>query len=235
MGWVAWKMLTGDRAKYLGTIFGVAFGTLLIAQQTSIFVGLMSRTASQIMDIREAVDLGDGSRGAKLGRNQTAVGERRLSRARRQRRVVGRAALQGAGPGAGRRRKLSPGDADGARRRHAGRRAERDDRGLAGRFATPRRGDRRQGGLRLSLARRTDGGGQAAGDERPPRGRRRHLQGVGPVSDLSGDVLALYPGHGVRGPRTKSDVVRPGAAGEPASIDCRSLPPDAANRRGCWP
>jgi putative ABC transport system permease protein len=47
-------MLTGDRAKYLGTIFGVAFGTLLIAQQTSIFVGLMSRTASQILDIREA-------------------------------------------------------------------------------------------------------------------------------------------------------------------------------------
>ncbi|HEY4310401.1 MAG TPA: ABC transporter permease [Pirellulales bacterium] len=54
MNWVAWRMLTGDRAKYLGTIFGVAFGTLLIAQQTSIFVGLMSRTASQILDIREA-------------------------------------------------------------------------------------------------------------------------------------------------------------------------------------
>ena len=25
MSWVAWKMLTGDRAKYLGTVFGVAF------------------------------------------------------------------------------------------------------------------------------------------------------------------------------------------------------------------
>jgi putative ABC transport system permease protein len=54
MNWVAWRMLTGDRAKYLGTIFGVAFGTLLISQQTAIFVGLMSRTASQISDIREA-------------------------------------------------------------------------------------------------------------------------------------------------------------------------------------
>jgi putative ABC transport system permease protein len=54
MHWVAWRMLTGDRAKYLGTIFGVAFGTLLISQQTSIFVGLMARTASQIMDVREA-------------------------------------------------------------------------------------------------------------------------------------------------------------------------------------
>ena len=33
MNWVAWKMLTGDRAKYLGTVFGVAFGVLLISQQ----------------------------------------------------------------------------------------------------------------------------------------------------------------------------------------------------------
>ena len=54
MNWVAWRMLTGDRAKYLGTIFGVAFGTLLISQQTSLFVGLMARTASQISDIHEA-------------------------------------------------------------------------------------------------------------------------------------------------------------------------------------
>jgi putative ABC transport system permease protein len=54
MGWVALKMLTGDRAKYLGTVFGVAFGTLLISQQMSIFVGLMQRTANQIIDIRDA-------------------------------------------------------------------------------------------------------------------------------------------------------------------------------------
>ena len=33
MSWVAWKMLTGDRAKYFGTVFGVAFGVLLISQQ----------------------------------------------------------------------------------------------------------------------------------------------------------------------------------------------------------
>lgn len=54
MRWVAWKMLTGDRAKYLGTVFGVAFGVLLISQQTSIFVGIISRTASQVIDLREA-------------------------------------------------------------------------------------------------------------------------------------------------------------------------------------
>ena len=46
MNWLAWKMLTGDRAKYLGIVFGVAFGTLLIAQQASLFVGLMRRTSS---------------------------------------------------------------------------------------------------------------------------------------------------------------------------------------------
>ncbi|HEY2837648.1 MAG TPA: ABC transporter permease [Pirellulales bacterium] len=54
MNWVAWQMLTGDRAKYWGTIFGIAFGTLLISQQTALFIGLMRRTASQIDDVREA-------------------------------------------------------------------------------------------------------------------------------------------------------------------------------------
>ena len=37
MNWIAWKMLTGDRAKYFGIVFGVAFGSLLISHQTSIF------------------------------------------------------------------------------------------------------------------------------------------------------------------------------------------------------
>lgn len=54
MTWIAWKMLTGDRAKYLGIIFGVAFGSLLIAHQTSIFVSLMQRTGSQIVDVADA-------------------------------------------------------------------------------------------------------------------------------------------------------------------------------------
>ncbi|WP_437188029.1 ABC transporter permease [Planctomicrobium sp. SH668] len=54
MNWLAWKMLTGDPTKYLGIVFGVAFGSLLIAQQSSIFVGLMRRTSSQIIDVTEA-------------------------------------------------------------------------------------------------------------------------------------------------------------------------------------
>jgi len=54
MNWVAWKMLVGDPVKYLGTVFGVAFGVLLIAQQCSIFVGIILRTANPVRDIREA-------------------------------------------------------------------------------------------------------------------------------------------------------------------------------------
>jgi putative ABC transport system permease protein len=47
-------MLTGDRGKYLGLIFGVGFATLLMSQQVSVFVGIMARTASQVVDVRDA-------------------------------------------------------------------------------------------------------------------------------------------------------------------------------------
>jgi putative ABC transport system permease protein len=51
---IAVKMLLGDKAKYFGLIFGVTFATLLMAQQVSIFIGLMSRTASAIFAVSEA-------------------------------------------------------------------------------------------------------------------------------------------------------------------------------------
>src|SRR6516162_5415036 len=51
---VALKMLFGDRVKYFGLIFGIAFSTMLMSNQVSIFIGLMLRTASQILDVREA-------------------------------------------------------------------------------------------------------------------------------------------------------------------------------------
>jgi putative ABC transport system permease protein len=54
MNRIALQMLTGDRGKYLGLVFGVSFATLLMAQQVSIFVGIMRRTASQILDVRDA-------------------------------------------------------------------------------------------------------------------------------------------------------------------------------------
>jgi putative ABC transport system permease protein len=54
MDFVAIRMLVGDRAKYLGLIFAIALSSFLIAQQSSIFVGLMNRTRSQILDVTEA-------------------------------------------------------------------------------------------------------------------------------------------------------------------------------------
>lgn len=54
MRFIAWQMLTGDRAKYLGLIFAIAFSTFLMSHQVSIFCGLMNRTASQIDDVRDA-------------------------------------------------------------------------------------------------------------------------------------------------------------------------------------
>lgn len=53
MNWIALKILVGDKSKYIGLIFGVAFATLLIAQQCSIFDGVMDRTASFILDFRD--------------------------------------------------------------------------------------------------------------------------------------------------------------------------------------
>jgi putative ABC transport system permease protein len=50
MLWIAWKMLTGNRVKYLGIVFGVMFAALLIAQQAGVFCGLMLLTISQIRD-----------------------------------------------------------------------------------------------------------------------------------------------------------------------------------------
>jgi putative ABC transport system permease protein len=53
MSWIAIKMLTGDRAKYLGIVAGVTFAALLIAQQASIAVGLLLRTTSHVQDIAD--------------------------------------------------------------------------------------------------------------------------------------------------------------------------------------
>lgn len=51
MSWIALKMLLGDRAKYVGIVFGVSFAALLMTQQAAIFWGLMWNTTSQIRDI----------------------------------------------------------------------------------------------------------------------------------------------------------------------------------------
>ncbi len=54
MTWVALKMLTGDRSKYLAIIFGVAFASLLITEQSATFCGVMLRTTGRIHDTQGA-------------------------------------------------------------------------------------------------------------------------------------------------------------------------------------
>jgi putative ABC transport system permease protein len=54
MNWLAWRMLTGDTAKYVSLVFSIAFATLLMSQQLSIFMGIVKRSASSIIDVRDA-------------------------------------------------------------------------------------------------------------------------------------------------------------------------------------
>ncbi len=54
MNLIALKMLVGDRAKYLGLIFAIAFSSMLMAHQVSIFTGVLRRTSSQVESVRDA-------------------------------------------------------------------------------------------------------------------------------------------------------------------------------------
>lgn len=47
-------MLMGDTTKYIALVFGLAFSTMLIVQQGSVFTGLMGRTAAKIDSIPQA-------------------------------------------------------------------------------------------------------------------------------------------------------------------------------------
>lgn len=51
---IALKMLLGDRIKYAGVIFGIAFASLLITQLLSIFAGIMDRTHALVTDVGQA-------------------------------------------------------------------------------------------------------------------------------------------------------------------------------------
>jgi len=54
MNFVALKMLMADRAKYFSLIFAIAFASFLLANQVSIFIGIMTRPSSQIQDVVDA-------------------------------------------------------------------------------------------------------------------------------------------------------------------------------------
>ena len=48
MLWIAIRMLTGDKQKFYGLLFGIAFSTLLITQQLTIFVNLLNLGAAGV-------------------------------------------------------------------------------------------------------------------------------------------------------------------------------------------
>lgn len=50
MNFIALKMLVGNRAKYVGIVVGLTFASLLITQQSAIFLGLMTRTFGFLTD-----------------------------------------------------------------------------------------------------------------------------------------------------------------------------------------
>lgn len=53
MYYIALKMLFGDKAKYYALIAGISFAAIIMTQQPSIFLGLISRTFSFVGDISE--------------------------------------------------------------------------------------------------------------------------------------------------------------------------------------
>jgi putative ABC transport system permease protein len=54
MNFIALRMLAGNRTKYFSLIFANAFVSFLLANQISIFIGIMTRPASQILDVVDA-------------------------------------------------------------------------------------------------------------------------------------------------------------------------------------
>lgn len=51
MFYIAFRMLVGDRGKYLGIILGISFASLIMTQQPGIFTGIMTRAYSFITDL----------------------------------------------------------------------------------------------------------------------------------------------------------------------------------------
>lgn len=56
---VALKMLFGDQSKYMMLVSGMAFATLLMAQQSALFCGLMSWTYSPLVNISASIWVAD--------------------------------------------------------------------------------------------------------------------------------------------------------------------------------
>src|SRR5258705_11499673 len=94
MNFVALRMLTGDRAKYLGLIFAIAFCAFLLEIQTSIFASILKRTGSQILDVTRCGRMGDGWEDRIFRTTQGVEGHRSDAGTRRERRRMGSETFQ---------------------------------------------------------------------------------------------------------------------------------------------
>ena len=153
MNWVAIRMLTGDRVKFFGLIFGVTFATFLMSQQVSVFIGIVARSASQIVDVRDASIWVMDRRVRHFDEAPGLPTARSAAGARRRRAFNGRC---GSSRGrfwlASRRglpRSVILEAVDDANLVGA---PQELIAGQPGRLAAPVRGDRRQGRLRIPLA-----------------------------------------------------------------------------------
>lgn len=81
MNLLAIKMLFGDRLKFFGLLFGMAFAAMMIAQQASIFTGLKSQTGTFIRDLG-VVDLWVMDDQVKFSEDQQPIPDTALQRIR---------------------------------------------------------------------------------------------------------------------------------------------------------
>ena len=157
MVWIALKMLTGDRSKYLAIIFGITFACVLIAEQSAMFCGIMMRTTSQIRDVHDA-DIWVMNRDVRSIDDLKAIADTAHLRVRG---VPGVAwavpLLQRSGTASITQRDL-PGSHSVRNRRCLARwRSSRADLGKNRGPATIRRGDHRRSRIPLAVAERTLG------------------------------------------------------------------------------
>ena len=204
MSFIALRMLTGDRAKYFGLVFAIAFCTFLLENQTSIFANILKRTASQILDVTDAeVWVMDPK--TEYWEQTKALKDTDLTRVRGVPGVQWAVRLFKGNPVAktldGKFAVVVP---DRPRRRDARGRAAQDAAGLLGAPARARLGRRRQGRLHPALPGRAARARAHARDERPPRDDRRHLRRLGAVRQPAGDARPLQRGGQL--PRTRADA-----------------------------
>ncbi len=233
MSWVALKMLTGNKGKYIGIILGVAFAALLISQQASIFCGMMLLTTSQIKDI-DGADIWVMDPNVRFVDDVKPISENDLYRVRgvegvgwavRLYKGLTRARM----PGTGKFQQVILIGLDDATLVGA----PQPDKIVMGNIGDLRRPDAvfvDEDGYAPALARRADGAGPDVRDERPSGHRRRGVSCPADVSNQAGHLHPLQPIDAVRSAAAQGDVVHSRPAESRLRFG-RRLPADQGSNR----